>query len=82
MFDAGHHDGGVDEIEGVPPQLTPTPGMPERRAVNRRQQRVRGSTTPAPGRCREAIRDELGGTHRFPVHQFATDTASPSRDNG
>ncbi len=30
MVDAGHHDGGVEEIEGVPPQIAATPGMPER----------------------------------------------------
>ena len=30
MVDAGHHDGGVEEIEGVPPQIQATPGMPER----------------------------------------------------
>ena len=33
MVDAGHHDGGVEEIEGVPPQIQATPGMPERQAV-------------------------------------------------
>ena len=33
MVDAGHHDGGVEEIEGVPPQIIATPGMPERQAV-------------------------------------------------
>ena len=26
MVDAGHHDGGVEEIEGVPPQIQATPG--------------------------------------------------------
>ena len=41
MVDAGHHDGGVEEIEGVPPQIIATPGMPERQAVARRQARVR-----------------------------------------
>ncbi len=30
LADAGHHDGGVEEIEGVPPQIQATPGMPER----------------------------------------------------
>ena len=40
-LDAGHHDGGVEEIEGVPPQIIATPGMPERKAVGRRQARVR-----------------------------------------
>ena len=68
LIDAGHHDGGVDEIEGVPPQLTPTPGMPERQAVGRRQQRVRDILHTLPPAAQEAIRDELDGTHKFPVH--------------
>src|ERR1700744_608484 len=33
MVDAGHHSGGTEEIEGVPPQIVATPGMPERKAV-------------------------------------------------
>jgi phospholipid/cholesterol/gamma-HCH transport system ATP-binding protein len=37
LADAGHHDGGMEEIEGVPPQIQATPGMPERQAVGRRQ---------------------------------------------
>src|ERR1700741_4255736 len=41
MVDAGHHTGGVEEIQGVPPQIIATPGMPERKAVGRRQARVR-----------------------------------------
>lgn len=76
MFDAGHHDGGVDEIEGVPPQITPTPGMPERQAVGRRQARVRDILHTLPPAAQEAIRDELDGTHKFPVHHFATETGT------
>jgi phospholipid/cholesterol/gamma-HCH transport system ATP-binding protein len=30
----------IDEIHGVPPQLEPTPGLPERQAVRRRMDRV------------------------------------------
>src|SRR6266704_4124777 len=41
MVDAGHHSGGVEDIEGVPPQIVASPGMPERKAVGRRQARVR-----------------------------------------
>lgn len=36
-LEAGHHDGGVEEIEGVPPQISATLGMPERTAAARRQ---------------------------------------------
>ncbi|QZY47034.1 ABC transporter ATP-binding protein [Mycolicibacterium austroafricanum] len=59
LLDAGHHDGGVDEIEGVPPQITATPGMPERRAVARRQARVREIMHTLPPAAQEAIRDDL-----------------------
>lgn len=49
LLDAGHHAGGVEEIEGVPPQISATPGMPERKAVARRQARVRGCCTLPKG---------------------------------
>src|SRR2546421_10476704 len=32
-FAAGHHPGGVEEVTGIPPQMQPSPGVPERRAV-------------------------------------------------
>ncbi len=41
MVDAGHHAGGVDDVEGIVPQMKATPGMPFRQAVARRQERVR-----------------------------------------
>ena len=59
MVDAGHHHGGVDEIEGVPPQITATPGMPERQAVARRRDRVREIMHTLPPNAQEAIRDDL-----------------------
>ncbi len=59
MADAGHHDGGVEEIEGVPPQIQATPGMPERQAVARRQARVREMMHSLPPAAQEAIRDDL-----------------------
>jgi phospholipid/cholesterol/gamma-HCH transport system ATP-binding protein len=75
QIDAGHHDGGVDEIEGVPPQLTTTPGMPHRQAVDRRQARVRQILHSLPPAAQEAIRDDLEGTHRLPTHSFANEPA-------
>ncbi|OBF37457.1 ABC transporter ATP-binding protein [Mycolicibacterium peregrinum] len=63
MLDAGQHDGGVEEIEGVPPQLSATPGMPERKGVARRQARVREILHTLPPAAQEAIRDDLEGTH-------------------
>ena len=78
MFDAGHHDGGVEEIEGVPPQIQGTPGMPERKAVARRQARVREILHTLPPAAQEAIRDELDGTHKYKVHEFADDSPTAS----
>jgi len=53
-LEAGHHDGGVEEIEGVPPQISATPGMPERKAVKRRQDRVRENLHLLPKNAQEA----------------------------
>ena len=77
MVDAGHHDGGTEDIEGVPPQIQATPGMPERQAVARRQARVREILHTLPPAAQEAIRDDLEGTHKYQAHQFATQEASP-----
>jgi phospholipid/cholesterol/gamma-HCH transport system ATP-binding protein len=65
----GQGDGGVEEIEGVPPQLEVTPGMPERKAVARRQARVREILHTLPPKAQEAILDDLEGTHRFKSHE-------------
>ena len=59
LVDAGHHDGGVEEIAGVPPQIIATPGMPERQAVGRRQARVREIMHPLPPEAQEAIRESF-----------------------
>jgi phospholipid/cholesterol/gamma-HCH transport system ATP-binding protein len=71
MMEAGHHDGGVDEVEGVPPQISATPGMPERKAVARRKARVREMLHTLQPKAQAAIRDDLEGTHRYAVHEFA-----------
>ena len=70
LVDAGHHDGGIEEIEGVPPQINATPGMPERQAVGRRQARVREIMHTLPPTAQEAIRDDLEGTHKYRRHEF------------
>src|SRR5690606_35893123 len=41
LVDAGIQGGGVDDNEGIAPQMQATPGKPERQAVARRQERVR-----------------------------------------
>ena len=71
MMDAGHHDGGVEEIVGVPPQVQATPGMPERQAVGRRQARVREILHTLPPAAQEAIREDLDGTNQHPGSQFS-----------
>jgi phospholipid/cholesterol/gamma-HCH transport system ATP-binding protein len=77
MLDAGHHHGGVEEIEGVPPQIIATPGMPERKAVERRRARVRQMMDTLPPAAQEAIRDDLEGTHKYKAHEFGDATEAP-----
>src|ERR1700738_3373854 len=79
MVDAGHHDGGVEEIEGVPPQIVATPGLPERQAVGRRQARVREMMHTLPPAAQAAIRDDLEGTHKFATHSIPDDAAARHR---
>jgi phospholipid/cholesterol/gamma-HCH transport system ATP-binding protein len=78
---AGHSDGGVEEIVGVPAQITATPGLPERKAVGRRQARVREVLHTLPRSAQEAILDDLEGPGRFNGHQFAH-TAALGRHRG
>jgi phospholipid/cholesterol/gamma-HCH transport system ATP-binding protein len=59
MVDAGHHAGGTEEIQGVPPQVVATPGMPERKAVERGRARVRGMLHTLPPQAQQAIPDDL-----------------------
>lgn len=61
-LDAGHGDGGVEEVEGVPPQITVTPGMPVRQAVARRQARVREILHTLPPAAQAAILEDLNNT--------------------
>ncbi|CAJ1498387.1 ABC transporter ATP-binding protein [[Mycobacterium] holstebronense] len=78
MIAAGQSDGGVEEIEGVPPQLSATPGLPERMGVARRRARVREILHTLPPNAQAAIRDDLEGTHRYAVHQFPADEEAPT----
>jgi phospholipid/cholesterol/gamma-HCH transport system ATP-binding protein len=80
LLDAGHHHGGTEEIEGVPPQIIATPGMPERQAVARRQARVRQMMDTLPPAAQEAIRDDLEGTHRYKAHEFGDATVEAPTD--
>jgi phospholipid/cholesterol/gamma-HCH transport system ATP-binding protein len=69
-LEAGQHAGGVEEIEGVPPQIVASPGMPERKAVGRRQARVREMLHTLPKKAQAAILDDLEGTHQYQSDQF------------
>ena len=70
QLDAGQHAGGTEEVEGVPPQIVASPGMPERKAVARRQARVREMLHTLPKDAQAAILDDLEGTHRLKAHEF------------
>ncbi|RAV01124.1 ABC transporter ATP-binding protein [Mycolicibacter senuensis] len=76
--DAGHADGGVDDVEGVPPQIVASPGMPERQAVGRRQARVREILHTLPPKAQAAIRDDLEGTQHFAVRDYPADDEAPT----
>ncbi|MFD9667551.1 ABC transporter ATP-binding protein [Rhodococcus sp. NPDC059968] len=55
LVDAGHHHGGTEEIEGIVPQIQPTPGLPFRQGVARRQERVRQIMHTLPHNAQVAI---------------------------
>ncbi|OZF40577.1 ABC transporter ATP-binding protein [Rhodococcus sp. 14-2483-1-1] len=59
LMEAGHHLGGVDDIEGIMPQMEPTPGMPRRQAVDRRRERVRLIVDTLPTNARAAVMRSL-----------------------
>jgi len=77
--EAGPH-GGAEE--GVPPQLEPSPGLPERRAVRRRQERVAAMVHTFEPAAQEAIlaslppdlRDSAGHAEEraFNTHEWQT----------
>ena len=56
----GHNDGspGEDELKGVPPQMQPTPGSPERKGEVRREKRVAEMMDELPEEAQKAIREE------------------------
>jgi len=62
--DAGHHDGGTDEVRGVVPQMEPTPGLPERRAARRRKDRVMRILHTLPPAARHGIVSSLDDEDR------------------
>ncbi|MEE2061677.1 ABC transporter ATP-binding protein [Rhodococcus artemisiae] len=59
LVDSGHHAGGVEDVEGIVPQMQATPGMPVRQAVARRQERVRSILYALPEAAQYAILQSL-----------------------
>jgi phospholipid/cholesterol/gamma-HCH transport system ATP-binding protein len=55
QVEAGHHDGGTDDVRGVVPQIEPTPGLGERSAVRRRKDRVMRIIHTLPQAARDGI---------------------------
>ena len=49
---------------GVPPQIQPSPGLPERKAVGRRQARVHGDAAHPAAEAQKAVREVLDQEHR------------------
>jgi phospholipid/cholesterol/gamma-HCH transport system ATP-binding protein len=70
LLDAGQHDGGVDEIEGVPPQVAAAPGMPERQAVARRRTRVRAIMHTLPPAAQQAILEDLADDRLYSADEL------------
>ena len=64
LVDAGHHQGGAEEVEGIIPQMRATPGMPDRQAVHRRRERVREIMHSLPPQAQQAIEDDLAAADR------------------
>jgi phospholipid/cholesterol/gamma-HCH transport system ATP-binding protein len=80
-IEAGHHDGGTDEVVGVPPQISATPGMPERKAAGRRQARVRENLHLLPKDAQEAILESFnanGGQRDAPARHRDEDPDTAS----
>jgi len=62
--DAGHHDGSPDEdLRGVVRQMEPSPGLGERKAVGRRQARVREILHTLPPEAQRGIVASLEGRY-------------------
>ena len=80
-LEAGHVDGGVEEVEGVPPQILATPGMPERKAVARRQARVRENLHLLPKDAQDAILDSFEANGNQSVHDYDSKTGRHRDDN-
>jgi phospholipid/cholesterol/gamma-HCH transport system ATP-binding protein len=64
QVDAGHHDGGTDDVSGVVPQIVPTPGLPERVGERRRKDRVMRILHTLPPQAQASIVESLTPAER------------------
>jgi phospholipid/cholesterol/gamma-HCH transport system ATP-binding protein len=58
-LEAGHHDGGTEDVRGVVPQIQPTPGLGERSGVQRRLDRVMHILHTLPRTAQQGIIESL-----------------------
>jgi phospholipid/cholesterol/gamma-HCH transport system ATP-binding protein len=79
-LDAGHTDGAVgEEMSGLVPQLQPTPGLPERQAVQRRKDRVMSILHTLPQNAQQAIVESLSPADRQ-RYRIPAGVGGPNRD--
>lgn len=62
--ESGHLDGTFEDVRGVVPQLQPTPGLPERRGVRRRQDRMMRLLPSLPLPAQRGIVESLSDEER------------------
>jgi len=63
---------------GVPPQLLPSPGLPERKAARRRQERVLQMLHTLPEKAQQAVKAALDDEHRSRLPGYAPHADRPS----
>jgi len=82
--EAGHHDGGTDDVRGVVPQIQPTPGLGERSGVRRRLDRVMQIIHTLPAQARQGIIESLTDEEkaRYGVRASAFRPSPHPRDSG
>jgi phospholipid/cholesterol/gamma-HCH transport system ATP-binding protein len=55
---------------GVPPQLLPSPGLPDRKAAHRRQERVMAMLHTLPPKAQEAVKRALDEEHQQEIEEL------------
>ena len=68
---------GVDDVSGIPPQMQPTPGLPERRGAQRRRQRVLELLHTLPSNAQHAIRDAIASEENQEAEESAVAHTAP-----